>query len=149
MIDQSAAYDLLCHKVSAEKLSFYNFDVGSVSWIVSYLSNRTQSVQVESKGSDPLDCGDHGVPQGSVLGGLLQVINSNDFPDCHDEGASVIYVDDDTDSVQASNPVQLQNEIQREVNNSVSWLKDNRLCVAGDKSKLLVIGTKRRCDLLS
>ena len=34
-------------------------------------------------------------------------------------------------------------KLQREVNNSVNWLKDNRLCVAGDKSKILIVGTKQ------
>ena len=34
-----------------------------------------------------------------------------------------------------------QPKLVREVNNMVSWLKDNRLCVAGDKSKLLIVGT--------
>ena len=143
MIDQSAAYDLLCHMILQEKLGLYNFDQGSISWIMSYLSNRTQAVQVESKVSNFLECGDHGVPQGSILGGLLHVINSNDFPDCHEEGESVVYVDDDTDSVHSNDPVQLKNMMQKEVNNSVSWLQDNRLCVAGDKSKFLVIGTKQ------
>ena len=47
-------------------------------------------VQVESKISKPLEVGDHAVPQGSVLGGLLHVINSNDFPACHQEGESVV-----------------------------------------------------------
>ena len=53
---------------------------------------------------------------------------------------SVVYLDDDTDSVHDGHPDQLMEKLQREVNNTVSWLKDNRLCVAGDKSKLLVIG---------
>ena len=80
----------MCHLILTKKLSLYNFDTSSISWIMSYLSNRTQAVQVESTVSEPLECGDHGVPQGSILGGLLHVINSNDFPDCHDEGDSVI-----------------------------------------------------------
>ena len=33
--------------------------------------------------------------------------------------------------------------IEKEAEHSASWLKDNQLCVAGDKSKLLVIGTKQ------
>ena len=133
----------MCHLILTKKLSLYNFDTSSISWIMSYLSNRTQAVQVESKVSEPLECGDHGVSQGSILGGLLHVINSNDFPDCHDEGDSVIYVDDDTDNVHAADPVQLQHIMQKEVNNSVSWLQDNQLCVAGDKSKFMIIGTSQ------
>ena len=58
------------------------------------------------------------------------------------ETESVIFVDDDTDSFLANNPKDLSEKLQREVNNSVNWLKDNRLCVAGDKSKILIVGTK-------
>jgi hypothetical protein len=94
-------------------------------------------VQVESKASDYLECEDSGGPQGSILAGLFHMINSNDLPDCHEEGKSVVFVDDDTASVHAGHPDQLVEKLQREVNNTVSWLKDNTLCVAGDKSKLL------------
>ena len=84
LLDQSAAYDLLCHRTLREKLEMYNFSEGSISWIMSYLSGRTRVVQVEAKSSSPLEGGEHAVPQGSVLGGLLHVINSNDFSDCHE-----------------------------------------------------------------
>ena len=114
--------------------------------MMSYLSNRTQVVKVESKISAPINCEDTGVPQGSVLGGLVHVINSNDFPDCHEVGESIVYVDDDSDSVNTAEPDVLQNLIQQEATNSAQWLKDNRLCVAGDKSKLIVIGTKELKD---
>ena len=154
MIDQSAAYDLLSHEHFAEKLKLYNFDEASVNWCKSYLGGRTQCVQVESKTSDYLECEDSGAPQGSILAGLFHMINSNDLPDCHEEGESVVYVDDDTDSVHARHPDQLVEKLQREVNNTVSWLKDNRLCVAGDKSKLLIVGhpelrAARLTDLLA
>ena len=147
LLDQSAAYDLLCHVILKKKLSLYNFKDSSIDWLMSYLGDRTQMVQVESRRSSPLGCGDTAVPQGSVLGGLLHVINSNDFPSCHDEGESVVYVDDDSDSVSASDPEVLRDLIEKEAGNSASWLQDNRLCVDGEKSKLLVVGTKRLRDL--
>ena len=41
----------------------------------------------------------------------------------------------------------LRNLIESEANNSANWLKDNRMCVAADKSKLLMIGTnKLKCS---
>ena len=33
-------------------------------------------------------------------------------------------------------------KLQVEVQDTVNWLKDNRMCVAGDKSKLLIAGTR-------
>ena len=143
LLDQSAAYDLMDHKGLKDKLEIYNFSEDSIEWLMSYLGDRTQQVQVESKTSAPLQCHDHAVPQGSVLGGLLHVISSNDLPACHDEGEAIVYVDDDSDIVHASDPQVLTQLIEQEANNSARWMKDNRLCVSAGKSKLLIIGTKQ------
>ena len=55
----------------------------------------------------------------------------------------MVYVDDDSDSVHDADPINLRNLMQQEAGNSAQWLSDNRLCVAGEKSKLMVIGTRR------
>ena len=142
LVDQSAAYDLLDHLILLEKLEVYNFDQNSINWFQSYLSGRTQSVQVETKQSSKLDIGDHAAPQGSVLGGTLFLINENDFPAAREEGESVLFVDDDTDCVSDDDPTALLEKIQHEADNSCDWLRDNRMCVAGQKTKLMIVGTK-------
>ena len=48
-----------------------------------------------------------------------------------------------TMTVHHEDPSVLRELIEHEAGNSASWLRDNRLCVAGDKSKLMVIGTKQ------
>ena len=58
-------------------------------------------------------------------------------------GESVVYVDDDSDTVHAKDPQVLRNLMEQEANNSAKWLKDNRLCVAGEKNKFMIIGTKQ------
>ena len=132
LLDQSAAYDLLCHQTLRDKLKIYNFDDSAIEWVMSYLEGRTQLVQVESRTSSPLDCGDSSVPQGSVLGGLLHVINSNDFPACHEEGDAVVYVDDDSDFAKDKDPAVLQEKIQKEADNSAQWLRDI-MCSSGQE----------------
>ena len=97
---------------------------------------------MEIRQSPLIELVDHGAPQGSVLGGTLFIINENDFPACRIEGESVMFVDDDTDCVSHEDPIKLTESIQREADLSCQWLKDNRMCVAGQKSKLLVMGTK-------
>ena len=52
-------------------------------------------------------------------------------------------MDDDSDSVSDSDPRALRDKIETEAGLSAQWLKDNRLCVAADKSKLLVTGTQQ------
>ena len=57
---------------------------------------------------------------------------------CHEEGDSIVlYVDDDSDIEHHKDP--LRDIIERKARN---WLRDNRLCVAADKSRLLICGTK-------
>ena len=143
LLDQSAAYDLVDHLLFLQKLQAYNFDDESVKWFSSYLSDRSQIVQVESKQSTPCSMEDHAVPQGSILGGLIFIIFSNDLPASSQDGESVMFVDYDTDVVHHANPVQLQEQIQIKADCSASWLRDNRMCVAGEKSKLLIIGTQK------
>ena len=58
-----------------------------------------------------------------------------------------MYVDDDTDVVQDNDPEILQQKIQLQADHSTGWLRDNRMCVAGEKSKLLIIGTKKLRDM--
>ena len=104
LLDQSAAFDLLSHSILREKLLVYNFDEGAIRWVMSYLQNRTQMVQIENKRSQPIQCGNFGAPQGSVLAGTFDNINGNYFPACHSDcpvASSVVYVDDDSDNVHA------------------------------------------------
>ena len=142
-LDQTAAYDLLSHSVLDKKLELYQFDSISRQWIASYLGGRSQSVQVESKTSDVIKGGDYAIPQGSVLGGLLHVINCNDLPGCHSEGDAVVFIDDDTDNVAAADIESVREKVQKEAGNSALWLKDNQLCVSGQKSKLIVVATNQ------
>ena len=142
-LDQKASYDILCHQTLKSKLRLYKFDENAIDWVMSFLGDRSQYVQVESQVSEQLLCGDCGAPQGSVLAGLLHIISSNDFPDCHEEGEAVVYVDDDTDHVSDADPGALQRKIEKEARLSVQWLTDNKLCVAPNKSKLLIAGTQQ------
>ena len=59
------------------------------------------------------------------------------------EGESVLYADDDTDVVTDQNPDALEAKIQREATRSTDWVSDNKMVCAGDKTKLLVVGTKK------
>ena len=60
---------------------------------------------------------------------------------------SCMWMDDDTDVAHDTDPHQLQQKIQHEADSSANWLADNRMCVAGEKSKLLIVGTKRQRSL--
>ena len=142
LLDLSAAFDIVDHGILLEKLSVYNFDDNSIKWFQSYLGNRLQKVQVESKFSNEVELGPYGVPQGSVLGPLLFIIYCNDFAACCQEGESILYADDNTCLVSDGDPNRLHLKIQVEANRSADWAIDNKMVCAGNKTKLLIIGTE-------
>ena len=80
MLDLSAAYDLANHNLILRKLELYGFEPSTIKWMKSYLDDRSQCVYIDGELSDTLSVG-VGVPQGSVLGGLLYVLLVGDLPE--------------------------------------------------------------------
>ena len=74
MLDLSAAFDTVDHGILLSRLSQCIGDQGSAyTWFESYLSNRSQFVQIKDTSSSDLQltCG---LPQGSLLGPILYLV---------------------------------------------------------------------------
>ena len=81
MLDLSAAFDNVSHEILLDRQSqCYGITESVLKWFASYLSSRTQFVQIECSRSSlcELNCG---VPQGSVLGPLLYVLYTSPVAD--------------------------------------------------------------------
>jgi len=66
----SKAFDVISHSILCKKLEHCGLRGNIKNWLVNYLTNRQQFVQIGKSRSNlcKIECG---VPQGSILGPLL------------------------------------------------------------------------------
>ena len=94
------------HDILIYELKLYNFNDITLEWFTSYLENRTQVVKVGDNVSAKQSI-KTGVPQGSILGPLLFLLNNNDLPLTVADSAIMAYMQ--------MNPVYIKQENKSKV----------------------------------
>ena len=121
--DFMKAFDKVPHQRLIYKISKYGITGNVLGWIESFLSNRTQWVQINNtkSSSSPVTSG---IPQGSVLGPILFVLYINDLPEVIDKD-SFLFADDTKlfrEIKTHADKIQLQKDLQNLVIWSNKWL---------------------------
>ena len=144
--DLSKAFDVISHDILLHKLNSYGIRGVANQWFESYLSDRSQFIELDKVHSShlPIRCG---VPQGSILGPLLYLIYVNDiYNSC--KGNIVSFADDTTLYMSNSDVTQLFCDVNTQINNLFKWFCANKLSLNANKTKFIVIRPNhRQCDL--
>ena len=143
LFDLTKAFDRVPHGPLLLKLRSVGITGPLLSWLRSYLADRTQVVAVQGVASDTVPV-ISGVPQGSVLGPLLFLIYANDlcFSDFSKDSALVLYADDTT----LYKPITCEmdfSDFQKDIDAIHNWFCVNHLTANASKTKAMVISTKK------
>ena len=145
-LDLSKAFDSLQHNILIRKLEHYGIRGISLNWFISYLSDRTQYVNIQdiNSHSEMINCG---VPQGSVLGPLLFLIYMNDISNSSNLGEFVLYADDTNVIYSHKDLDSLLHIASTEIEKVSSWFKANKLSMNADKTKLIIFKSKKTLSI--
>jgi hypothetical protein len=137
LCDLSKAFDVISHSILFKKLEYCGLRGNIKNWLVNYLTNRQQFVQVGKSRSNfcKIECG---VPQGSILGPLLYLLYVNDIAHCTDSHI-LSFADDTTLFVSDSDPKTLFEKTNIETNKLFNWFCANRLSLNPQKTKFIII----------
>ena len=118
------------------KLSYYGIHGIISDWFESYLTDRTQTTQVEAsistKGKILF-----GVPQGSILGPLLFLIYINDTSRVSSKLNFYLFADD-KNILYAINNLKSLESVKEQLRKVCEWLNTNKLSLNTSKSNFVV-----------
>lgn len=144
-LDLTKAFDVVNHSLLLAKMERLGIRGVSLNWLSSYLSQRTQVVEIpylDRSGSLHKHISEErlvrsGVPQGSVLGPVLFLLFINDLPTIVQDSKLYLFADDT--SLIVSTPDRGQLEIQTFIqsNSIAQWLSENFLHVNTQKTSFL------------
>ena len=147
LLDLSAAFDTVDHDVLIRKLkNDFGIKHKVIKWIISYLKNRSFSVNVRKGHSNPRFL-NFGVPQGSLLGPILFIIYTKDISEiAANHGLSIHLYADDTQLYIGFKPIceniiMSVNSIQACLRDIKCWMATNFLKINPGKTKFIVIGS--------
>ena len=142
-IDLSKAFDTVNHDILLAKLEFYGVRGVALEWFKSYLSCRSQFVQYNgySSSSKYIKCG---VPQGSILGPLLFLLNIiNDLCDVSKALDFILFADDTNIFYSHKDQNYLMEIVNTELKKLSSWFQANKPSINIKKSNFILFKTKQ------
>lgn len=142
-LDYSKAFDRVSHKHLLGKLEAYGLTGSLLSFIRSYLSERSLTVRYLSALSDQIDV-TSGVPQGSLLGPFLFNLFINDIGDTLDVGF-LLFADDLKLFCEISSRDD-NDRLQKSLDLILQWCKTNSMELNEKKCVVMQFTRSQQCN---
>ena len=148
-IDLSKAFDTVSYASVLNKLPSFGISGNEFLWFTDYLFNRTHVVQCNGVFSEaiPLSCG---VPQGSILGPLLFLIQFNAAYKVPKHSKIITYADDAVIYMSSTSLDEMEKKLSEDLTSLKSWFDKNELIINLKKGKTesMIFGTSKRLNKL-
>jgi hypothetical protein len=135
-LDLKKAFDVCNHRILLSKMEKYGKVGVELAWFKSYLSGRSQVVDINGTHSTPHNI-DISVIQGSILGPILFLIYINDLPNATDL-ATFMFGDDTATLKSMKNFNELITSVNNELKKMATWFSCNRMAVDTSKMKYII-----------
>ena len=146
-LDLSKAFDTVSHSSILSKLPSYGVTNTELKWFTDYLFDRSQVVCYGGVLSNS-EVVNRGVPQGSLLGPLLFIIQLNDVVDVLKHSRIIKYADDTVIYVSDKYFAIVERKLSEELSSLSSWFHNNELILNLKKGKTvsMVFSTKNHSN---
>ena len=141
--DFSKAFDTVEYATVSKKLHNVGFSHDAIYWVLNYLTDRKQYVQINEKQSQVVDL-QFGVPQGSTLGPVLLNLYVNDLEPVLE--CSCYQYADDTTLYRHSVPSKIHEcakKLQDAMTVLENWATESNLALNETKTKQMLIATSK------
>ena len=144
MLDLSAAFDTVDHKLLLDDLRHVGIDNAVYNWYDSYLKNREVQVVISGEKSEIKKLA-RGVPQGSVLGSLLFCIYTIELSNILNKHnvKFKLYADDTQFYFPIDNVDDAKKKIDEIMKDIKEWMMVKKLKLNEDKTECMLFGSTR------
>ena len=140
-LDLSKAFDCLQYDKLFYKLEKLGFFKNTLQWFQSYLSNRTQEVDLNGTVSHQLDM-KLGVPQGSILCSILFLLYVNNINNCDTRAKFVKFADDTTVITSAPTLQEAIWKMNQTMEKVFKWFQSNKPNLNPSKTRYIIFNSK-------
>ena len=142
-LDIQKAFDTVHHDIMCQKLENYGFRGHSLTFLRSYLNNRTQYTVVNNCNSSTRGIS-YGVPQGSILGPLLFLLYINDIHNAISTAQARLFADDTSVLLKNRNLKTLIRQAEGTLEEINNWFLLNKMSLSLGKTNFILFHGVRK-----